>query len=199
VSSDVYYSGAPKFTYVNARKLKKEQRKLSRKTKGSNSYEKQRIKVAKVHAHIANCRKDFLHKETTKIIKSYDFIYIEDLNVKGMLRNRKLSKAVADVGIFELTRQLEYKANWYQKKVVKISRWYPSTQLCSNCNTRHKMSLGIRVMKCDYCGLNLDRDLNAAINIKAAGEVVLAGGVPNQLVKAELKLCGERGDAEPRM
>ncbi len=181
VTSDGYHSGAPKFTYANARKLRREQRKLSKKAKGSNGWKKQRVKVAKVHEHIASCRKDFLHKETTKMVEQYDVICLEDLNVKGMLKNRKLSKAIADVGIFELNRQLEYKAAWYGKTVVKISRWFPSTKMCSGCGQLHVMKLSDRTMICD-CGVSLDRDENAAINIKAEGISVLAGGVPNQLV-----------------
>jgi putative transposase len=171
VTSDGFHSGAPKFTYFYQRKLKKAQRDLSRKTKGSNSWKKQRIVVAKIHETIANSRKDFLHKLTTKIVSENDVICVEDLNVSGMMKNRKLSKAVADVGIFELNRQLEYKAAWYGKQIVKISRWFPSTKTCSACGTIKPMKLSERVYECG-CGLSLDRDENAAINIKAAGLAV---------------------------
>ncbi len=170
VTSEGFYSGAPKFTYKYQRKLKKEQRILSRKKKGSNGWKKQRIVVARVHEKIANSRKDFLHKVTTKLVRENDVIYVEDLNVKGMLKNHKLSKAVADVGIFELNRQIEYKAAWNDKQVIKISRWFPSTKTCSSCGQIHDMPLSKRVMECD-CGLVMDRDENAAINIKAAGRV----------------------------
>lgn len=170
VTSDGQYSGAPKFTYQYQRKLKLAQRSLSRKTKGSNRWHKQRIVVARIHAKIASSRLDFLHKITTGIVRGYDQISIEDLNVSGMLKNRCLSKAVADVGIFELTRQLEYKALWYGKAVTKIDRWFPSTKTCSTCGTIHEMTLKDRVMKCD-CGLEICRDLNAAINIELAGNV----------------------------
>lgn len=181
VTSDGFQSGAPKFTYKYQRKLKKAQRVLSRKTKGSNGWEKQRIVVAKIHEQIANSRKDFLHKLTTNIIREYDHISVEDLNVKGMLKNRKLSKAVSDVGIFELNRQLEYKANWYWKQVVKIDRWFPSTKMCSGCGQIHQLKLSDRLMNCD-CGLSLNRDHNAAINIKTCGERV--SGAIYQLDKA---------------
>jgi putative transposase len=180
VTSDGTYSGAPKFTYKYQRKLKKAQRVLSRKTKGSNGCKKQRIVVAKIHEQIANSRKDFLHKLTTNIVREYDHISLEDLNVSGMLKNRKLSKAVADVGIFELNRQIKYKAEWYGKEVSVISRWFPSTKMCSSCGQLHRMKLSNRMMNCD-CGLVLNRDHNAAINIKKAGEA-LSGAIyqPNK-------------------
>jgi putative transposase len=168
VTSDGFYSGAPKFTYKYQRKLKKAQRILSKKIKGSNGWKKQRIVVAKIHEMIANSRKDFLHKLTTKIVSEYDVIAVEDLNVTGMMKNRCLSKAIADVGIFELNRQLEYKAAWYGKQVVKISRWEPSTKTCSACGNVQVMKLSQRVYECE-CGLNMCRDLNAAHNIKRAG------------------------------
>ena len=104
-----------------------------------------------------------------------DVICVEDLNVSGMLKNRKLSKAVADVGIFELNRQIEYKAQWYGKEVVKISRWFPSTKTCSSCGEIKPMKLSERVYECG-CGLSLDRDLNAAINIKMAG-LAMSGAI----------------------
>ncbi len=169
VTSDGFYSGSPRYTYKYQRQLKKAQRVLSRKTKGSNSWKKQRIAVAKIHEKIANCRKDFLHKLTTYLVENYDIICIEDLNVSGMMENRKLSKAVADIGMFELKRQLLYKANWYGKQVEVISRWYPSTKTCSNCGTIRNISLQQRTYECDCCGLVIDRDLNAAINIECAG------------------------------
>lgn len=181
VTSDGFHSGAPKYTYYYQRRLRKAQRVLSRKKKGSNGWKKQRIVVARIHEKIANSRKDFLHKVTTKLVSENDVICVEDLNVSGMLKNRKLSKAVADVGIFELNRQIEYKSQWYGKQVVKISRWFPSTKTCSGCGQIHKMPLEKRVMNCE-CGLVLDRDLNAAINIKRAG-LVLSGAI-YQLDKA---------------
>lgn len=171
VTSDGFYSGAPKFTYKYQRKLKKANRKLSKKKKYTNGWKKQRIVVAKIHEKIANSRKDFLHKLTTKLVTENDVIYTEDLNVSGMMKNHKLSKAVADVGLFELNRQLIYKAQWYGKEVTKISRWFPSTKQCSSCGAIHKMPLDKRAMNCG-CGLIMCRDLNAAHNIKAAGRAV---------------------------
>jgi len=175
VTSDGFHSGAPKYTYYYQRRLKKAQRVLSRKKKGSNGWKKQRIVVARIHETITNSRKDFLHKLTTKLVSENDVICVEDLNVSGMLKNRKLSKAVADVGIFELNRQIEYKAQWYGKEVVKISRWFPSTKTCSSCGEIKPMKLSERVYECG-CGLSLDRDLNAAINIKMAG-LAMSGAI----------------------
>ena len=175
VTSDGFHSGAPKYTYYYQRRLRKAQRVLSRKKKGSNGWKKQRIVVARIHETITNSRKDFLHKLTTKLVSENDVICVEDLNVSGMLKNRKLSKAVADVGIFELNRQIEYKAQWYGKEVVKISRWFPSTKTCSSCGEIKPMKLSERVYECG-CGLSLDRDLNAAINIKMAG-LAMSGAI----------------------
>ena len=189
VSSDGYFSGAPKFTYKYARQLRKAPRVLSRRTKGSNRWHKQRVVVAKIHEKIGNCRKDFLHKLTSKIVTEYDYISVEDLNIKGMMKNRCLSKAIADVGIFELNRQIAYKADWYGKTVTKISRWEPTSKTCSCCGQIHDMPLSVRVMACD-CGLVLDRDLNAAINIKNAGMVLR--GLPNQLI-GEAKASQNKG------
>lgn len=174
VTSDGFHSGAPKYTYYYQRRLKKAQRVLSRKKKGSNGWKKQRIVVARIHEKIANSRKDFLHKVTTKLVSENDIICVEDLNVSGMMKNLCLSKAVADVGIFELNRQIEYKAAWYGKQVVKISRWFPSTKTCSSCGQVRIMKLSQRIYECE-CGLVMDRDENASINIKAAGIVVLSG------------------------
>jgi len=171
VTSDGYHSGAPKNTNKYARKLASLQRGLNRKTNGSNNYEKQRLKVARVHEKIINCRRDRQHKLTTKLVEDYDIIYIEDLNVSGMLKNRKLAKAVADVGMFEIKRQLLYKAEWYGKQIHLIDRWEPTSKKCSNCQKIHDMKLSDRSMSCE-CGLMLDRDENAAINILKAWKVL---------------------------
>ena len=188
VTSDGYHSGAPKFTRKYERKLKRLQRKAARalrknnplaftkgapKKKGeklkvklvrSNRDKKLMVRINKVHAKIADCRKDWLHKLSHKIVKENSFIGMETLNVEGMLKNRHLSKAVQDSGLYELKRQIEYKAEWHGRVVVGIDRFFPSTKMCSACGQLHDMPLKVRTMRCD-CGLVLDRDENAAINI----------------------------------
>jgi putative transposase len=171
VTSNGEHSGAPRNTYKYERELRSLQRALARKIKGSKRYEKMRVKVARLHSKIKNCRLDGQHKLTTQVINDYDVIYIEDLNVAGMLKNRRLAKAIADVGMCELKRQLMYKAHWYGKEVHMISRWEPTSKQCSSCHKMHDMVLSKRSISCE-CGLVLDRDENAAINILAAGRVV---------------------------
>jgi putative transposase len=157
-------------------KLSKLQKRLSSKTKGSNNRIKARIKVAKVHAKIADSRKDFLHKLSTRLINENQVISIEDLNISGMISNHKSAKATADASWREFVRQLEYKADWYGRTIVKCSPWYPSSQICSSCGTvTGKKALHIRTWTCD-CGVTHDRDVNAAINIKTAGLAELACG-----------------------
>lgn len=169
-----------KFTSKMEKKLKREQRKLSRrafieKKKGvslfeAKNYQKQKRKVARLQEKVMNQRNDFLHKLSTEIIKNHDVICIEDLNTKGMLRNRKLSKSISDVSWSAFVTKLEYKANWYGKTIIKIDRWFPSTQLCSNCGHQGgKKSLDIREWTCVQCHAHHDRDVNASKNILGEG------------------------------
>ena len=147
---------------------------------GSNNYRKAQIKIARLHQKIANIRKDTLHKITTHISKNHAVIGIEDLNVSGMLANGKLSKAIADMGFYQFRRQLEYKTQLYGSKLVIVDRYYPSSKTCSTCGEKKSsLSLSQRVFKCDNCGFEIDRDLNAAINLKqeAVRLTVLACGL----------------------
>ena len=145
---------------------KKEGRKLS----DSKNYQKQRIKVAKIHEKIANMRRDFLNKLSTNLIKNHDVICIEDLSSKNLMKNHKLAKSIGDVSWYDFARMLEYKANWYEKKVSKISRWYPSSQICSDCGfSSGKKPLSVREWTCTNCGSHHDRDINASINILNEG------------------------------
>jgi putative transposase len=158
-----YYAPKPLKKYL--RKLNRLQRQLSRKQKGSNNRRKAAVKVARLHLKIANIRKDFLHKLTTEIANKYMVVALEDLNVRGMLANRKLSRAISDVGWHEFRRQLEYKSDWLGRYVLFVDRFFPSSKTCSVCGCYFEnLTLGDRTLNCD-CGNNMDRDLNAAINI----------------------------------
>jgi len=162
-------------------KLVKAQRAHARKAKGSKNREKSRIRVARIHAAIADRRHDNLHKVTTQIVRENQTIILEDLNVRGMTSNggsykRGLNRAISDASFAEFRTMLEYKAKWYGREVVVIDRFYPSSQLCSSCGNRKKLMLSQRQYECDSCGLKLDRDLNAAKNIVAVGLTVLAYG-----------------------
>ena len=168
---------APNAFRKHEKKLAKLQRQLAKKKKGSKNRAKARLKVAKLHAKIADARKDFTHKLSTRLIHENQVIAVETLAVKNMQKNRKLAKSIGDAGWAEFVRQLEYKARWYGREVVKIDRWYPSSKRCSDCGyTAEKMPLNVRQWTCPDCGANHDRDVNAARNILAAGLAVSARG-----------------------
>jgi len=158
-----------RYTKRYERQLKKAQQHLSRKAKGSNMFEKQKRKVARIHEKIANTRQDVLHKVSKDIVSNYDVICLEDLNVKGMIKNRKLSKHIADASWGTFVRFVEYKANWNDKTVIKIGRFYPSSKTCNVCGyINQDLNLSIRNWIC-VNGHKLDRDLNASINILKEG------------------------------
>ena len=160
----------PHHLQADERRLKRAQKALSRKTKGSKRRAKARERVARIHARITNRRNDTLHKLTTMLAQTYSDISIEDLNVAGMVKNHHLAKAVQDASFSELRRQLEYKTARTGAKLHFVDRWYPSSKTCSNCGSvKAKLSLSERTYKCEHCGLVIDRDLNAAINIMVAG------------------------------
>ena len=150
--------------------LAENQKYLSRKTKQSNRYEKQRLKVARIYEKITNSRMDLIHKTTTNLIKQFDTIYLEDLNVKGMMKNHKLAKAIGDVSWGKFIDVLEYKALWNDKQVIHIDRFFPSSKTCSKCGwINNQLTLKDRNWTCSECGSVHDRDFNAAINILNEG------------------------------
>lgn len=161
----------PKFYQKLEQKLKTEQRKLSSKVKFSKNWIKQKIKLSKLHEHIANCRYDFLHKLSTDIVKNQNLISIEDLNVKGMVKNHKLAKSIHDVGWGIFTNMLEYKSFFNSKTLIKVGRFFPSSQLCSNpdCDGKKLMPLHLRTYICEKCNTTIDRDYNASKNIELEG------------------------------
>ena len=161
---------APNTFRKNEAKLAKLQRRLAKKTKGSNRRKKAKLKVARLHAKIADSRRDFLHKLSTRLINENQVIAVESLSVSNMQKNRHLSKSIGDAGWSEFLRQLEYKANWYGRELVGIDKWYPSSKRCSDCGyTMPKMPLNVRQWTCPECGSIHDRDVNAARNVLAAG------------------------------
>ncbi|MFB9965841.1 RNA-guided endonuclease InsQ/TnpB family protein [Sinosporangium siamense] len=159
----------PRHERHDRRRLAKAQRALARKEKGSANRRKARVKVAKVHARIADRRRDFLHKVTTRLVHENQVIAVEDLAVRNMVRNRSLARAVSDASWRELRSMLEYKCAWYGRELVVAGRWFPSSKLCSVCGVlRQSMPLDVRSWEC-ACGVRHDRDVNAAVNILAAG------------------------------
>ena len=170
----------PRFLISASKKLRREQKILSRrgllaKRRGKSlndcsNYQKQRLKVARLYEKISNQRKDFLHKLSTSIIKNHDRICMEDLASRNLMRSHHLARAIGDASWSEFCRMLEYKAEWYGKQIVKINRWYPSSQICSNCKANSgKKPLHLREWTCESCGVHHDRDLNASLNILHEG------------------------------
>ena len=160
----------PRYLRKSERKLKRAQQALSRKTKGSNRRAKAKAKVARLHARVANRRSDALHKLTTRLAREYSDISIEDLNVSGMVKNRHLAKSISDAAFGEFRRQLKYKTARSGARLHVVDRWFASSKTCSGCGgVKAKLSLAERTYRCDSCGLTMDRDLNAAINILIAG------------------------------
>lgn len=161
----------PKFLEKSEKRLKREQRRLSRKQKGSNNRDKQRIRVAKIYEKVTNQRNDFLQKESTKLVRENQIICIEDLNVKGMIKNHKLTKAISSVSWSKFFTMLEYKSTWFGNTVIRVPTFYPSSQTCSKCGMGNPMvkNLWVREWECPFCHTSHDRDFNASINILNKG------------------------------
>lgn len=164
----------PKYLRENQSKISRIQKYMSRKTKGSNRWHKNRLKIARLHNKVSNRRLWFLHNLTTYLVNNYDTICIEDLNVSGMVKNHKLASSISDASFSLFRTLLEYKCEWYGKTLSVIDRFYPSSKTCSNCGwKKDDLSLSDRTFACGNCGIKIDRDLNAAINIKRMGVDIL--------------------------
>lgn len=180
VTSTGFASGNPKYYQKYQARLRTLQRRLAKKKKGSNNRYKARLKVAKLHAKIADCRKDFLHKLTTQLVRENQAIYTETLAVKNMMANHKLAPAIADCGWGEALRQFQYKCKWHNRELGAIDRWFPSSKRCSSCGyILDKLTLSVRKWTCpnDSCRTTHLRDVNAAKNILAVGQTVFASGL----------------------
>lgn len=171
ITSDLQFFANHKYLDKSREKLVRAQRRLSRKTKGSSNRTKARVRLAKLHERVANQRNDTLHKLSTNLVKEYDVICIEDLQVKNMVKNHRLAKSIADVSWSEFVRQLLYKTQWQHKVLVKIDKFYPSTQMCSICHNKNSevKDLAVRKWECPHCHTVHNRDVNAAKNILDEG------------------------------
>ena len=167
ITSDGEMFSNPKWLNKSEKRLRKLQKDLSRKQKGSNNRRKDRLKVAKLHEKISNQRKDYLHKISHYIISENQVIVIEDLKVSNMIKNHKLAKSIANVSWFEFRRQLEYKSEWYGRELIIAPSNYASSQLCSNCGNKSSQTkdLSCRTYICPVCGMEMDRDINASKNL----------------------------------
>ena len=185
ITSDEIKYKNNRYTKKYSRELKKAQQHLSRKEKGSNGFEKQKLKVAKIHEKISSCRLDTLHKVSKELVEDYDLISIEDLNVKGMIKNHKLSKHIADASWGNFVNLLQYKCDWYGKELVKINRFYPSSKTCNCCGwINQELKLSDRKWTCK-CGETHDRDINASKNILKEGLKIYGKGLT--ITKVERK------------
>jgi putative transposase len=167
----------PRHERRDRERLARAQRQLSRKVKGSANRDKARVKIARVHARIADRRQDFLHQLTTRLVRDNQAVVIEDLSVRNMVRNHHLARAISDAAWREMRSMLAYKCDWYGRDLVVVDRWYPSSKTCSGCGrVAACLPLHVREWECARCGTRHDRDINAAVNIRAAGLAVLACG-----------------------
>jgi putative transposase len=176
----------PKHLQRRLRQLRHQGRALSRKKKGSKRWQRQRLKVARLHAEIRDCRVNALHQASRQIVNDNQVICIESLNIKGMLGNRKLARHLSDAGIGEFHRQLQYKAEWAGRTLIAIDQWFPSSKTCSTCgHTLDELRLDVREWTCQKCGTHHDRDINAAINIEHEGLKQLIPGGAGESMRVE--------------
>ena len=172
------------------KKLEREHRRLSRKKKGSNNRKRYIVKLQKIYQNISDARTDFNHKVSTAIAKHYDIVVIEDLNTSGMIQNHRLAKSITDQGWYQFKQMLKYKMEWRNAKLIEIGPYEPSSKICSKCgNIKHDMELSDRIYRCDACDLEMDRDLNAAINIRNIGLIKVGKGIP-EFTPVEIPLAG---------
>lgn len=185
LSSGVLFAGAKPHT-SKLKRLRRLSRNLSRKKKGSANYAKAKNRLSKLHVEIANIRSDCLHKISTEIVLNHTRICIEDLNVAGMIKNRKLSRHIMDQSFSEFRRQLEYKSNWYESELIIADRFFPSSKMCHACHEiNDALTLSDRYWTCGHCSMTHDRDLNAAINLEKYKN--------NTVSSTEINACGEEG------
>ena len=188
ITSEGYKYKNNRYTKKYAKELKQQQQHLSRKTKDSNAYQKQKLKVAKIHKKITNSRIDNLHKVSTDLISKYDKIILEDLNIKGMIKNHKLSKHIADVSWGKFIELLTYKAKWDDKEIIHIDRYFPSSKSCNKCGyINQDLNLSVREWTCKGCETTLDRDLNAALNILNEGLKMTSDGTSDNRSGDEIR------------
>ena len=188
-SGDITHWHTPKPLKQALKKLKRYQRRLAKKVKGSRGYQKQREKIARLHKHIADIRLNTLHQLTRYLSQNFSKVVIEDLNVKGMMQNRKLARSIADVGMFEFRRQLTYKMTWKAGELRVADRWFASSKLCSNCGAKHaNLKLSDRLFHCVSCGHTQDRDENASVNLENYKEL-------NTGRSPEINAVGDDGSA----
>jgi putative transposase len=192
ITSDGSKFNNPKYFVKRQRNLKRKQQNLSRKTKGSQNRKKARLAVAKVHSKVARCREDFLHKLSRKIVNENQVIVTENLNVKGMVKNHNLAKAISDVGWGQFCTMLKYKAESEGKTYVEIDRWFPSSKTCHACLNRvDNLTLEVRGWTCQHCGTRHDRDINAAINIRNEGLRILSLGTSDTACGGSVSRTGK--------
>jgi len=192
ITSDGSKIDNPRYFIKHQRNLKRKQQKLSKKKKGSNNRHKARFKVAKVHSKIARSREDFLHKLSRKVVNENQVIAVENLNIKGMVRNHNLAKAISDVGWGMFLTMLKYKAEAEGKTYIEIDRWFPSSKTCHVCLNRvDNLTLDVRAWTCRHCGTHHDRDVNAAINIRNEGLRILALGTSASACGGDVSRSGK--------